>query len=390
MSKDVSEQWQTPDDDIIEKGGWFNREYDTNYRIIVKAIFIGIILGLLLAGAGYGSLLLCQILYRHIHIGIGFNSIVPYSLLFSYIVCALMTYILTINKYLEHKFAYMGIPKCKKSKKKNFGMSVLKIFTFIVGIPYTILSVAVMMICVEMLILTFMGYPLLLMFILFLGVSVCLVSIFILVVKYIYYTDKFYKDKDFVKKIAIAFAIGFVVLIIGIVGWNMTASKLKANEAVDGFITTDTINIELPSEPFAMYYKDTDKYADFNIVEDDSVTPGNIKLNAVHSKYISDVKANVVKDYYLLDKSNNELSEHRIYFLDDLQYDYTQDSNAELINFMNNLKNGSLIDEKEINNITVEIKINPSDKLRLVHISDNQQMITYKEYTKLMEEKSQE
>lgn len=185
---------------------------------------------------------------------------------------------------------------------------------------------------------------------------------------------------NFFKISAVIFILGLVVIGIGFGVALIEFNNINIVEASSDYMTTECFSLNLPDEGMPLYYKNNSDYDSFTITNDEAIPHGQLKYYVTHSKYTDSVNVNITRDYYLYDRDNVYISEHRINYLNDISYNYKPDEEMELREFLYNIKRGVLFDAPETDCIIVEIKINPLDRDRLTELTGNKTAITYRQY----------
>ncbi|MGN1319091.1 MAG: hypothetical protein ACI4VF_08740 [Lachnospirales bacterium] len=368
---------------------------ESKLSIAIKTIGIVILTVLLLSGIGFVTLKICRWLIHYLPEGEGINLFVSYGLLFAYLICAVTVLIISIYRFINFKVNGEDILSFddKKHKLKNTAsivtlkaiLWIFRILMLVFIIPFTVFTVFLIIALGALVIFTFSGYPLLGFSIMCFGVCVCSVVVLILVFKYLYFTYYFkeYEDKTkykLAKISAIFLVIGFVVFGVGFGVYCLERNYIKYEDGVLANTVVEEFNLSFPQDGSTLYYKDSGIYKSFKVTEDESVSLGSIKYVVSHSKYYSDVEPNITRDFYLYDKDNMYISEHRVNFLGDVSYDYDYDSSNDTREFFANLKNKTIVNKGDNKMISVEIKINPNDKEKFVELTGNKMAITYRDY----------
>ncbi len=187
----------------------------------------------------------------------------------------------------------------------------------------------------------------------------------------------------FAKYMAVLFLAGLVLCGVGagILFYEISSIEyVKADNAEKN--VTDEFTLKLPESGYVYYENITySKVSNFTITEDNNIPAGEIKYVINHNGEYTDFNTKITNEYYIYDTGNMYISEHRVNYLNPLNYRYIDDGNAmtDFKELMYQIKNKRIIENGE-KGYDVKIMVNPADRNRLIELNDNQELITYKDY----------
>lgn len=138
-----------------------------------------------------------------------------------------------------------------------------------------------------------------------------------------------------------------------------------------------------------LYYKNlSGDYTDcksFKVTSDSTVEKGCIKYVVSYVGGYFDFSVYTTNEYYIYDRANKYISEHNIYYLDELGYSYDgirygSNDYTDFKKFMNNFKNRKFVEYVDNSEYSIEIRVNPLDSGRLIALNSQQIITTYEDY----------
>lgn len=185
-----------PENEYISKES--EEPSNSRLKIALKSICLFIASLVILSLTGCAVVNICRYLHMYMPSGRGINLIASYGILFSYFICAAVVLIIIMYKYLDFKL------NSNDNRCKNNPINITKPYIWIIraiGVlfitPYIVLEIAFIIAFGAVAALSAAGCPFIGIALMLLGFNICSLTILIVILRYVYFTNYFNRGEQY-------------------------------------------------------------------------------------------------------------------------------------------------------------------------------------------------